>query len=72
MCEVCLGRGCPYCWPPQKECERCLGGGRIYYIVDPDTDEQFECSKEEWERTPFEYRWDERCPDCDGEGFIDE
>lgn len=65
---MCLGQGCPNCWPPE-ECERCYEGV-VYYVLDPDTGEKYECTPEEYGRTPEEYRDCERCPHCNGEGVI--
>lgn len=68
MCEMCLGQGCPNCWPPLQECERCNGMGKIYFILDADTYERHECTEEDYLNTPDEYRDYEDCPECDGRG----
>ena len=68
MCEQCLGQGCPNCWPPLKECERCNGKGWIYFIIDPDTEEEYECSEAEFDNAVEEYRREEICPECGGQG----
>lgn len=68
MCEMCLGQGCPNCWPPLQECERCEGTGNIYYLIEPDTGEWIECSEDEYNKAADEYREYTPCPKCDGEG----
>jgi hypothetical protein len=47
-CPYCGDTGCPYCQPT----------GLIfkYYIIDPDTKEEYECTEEEYDLAPDEYR----------------
>ena len=47
-CVYCGDTGCPYCQPT----------GLIfkYYIIDPDTEEEYECTEEEYDLAPDEYR----------------
>lgn len=47
-CPYCGDTGCPYCQPT----------GLIFkhYIIDPDTEEEYECTEEEYDLAPDEYR----------------
>ena len=72
MCDQCWGQGCPNCWPPLKECERCNGKGWIYFITDPDTGEEYECSEAEFDNAVEDYRREEICPECGGQGEWEE
>lgn len=67
MCEQCI-TGCPNCWD-RVTCERCDGRGDIFFVVDPESGERYECTYEEWLKTVKEFRDEEECPDCDGSGW---
>lgn len=72
MCDQCRGQGCPNCWPKEEECPHCDGSGKEYYIIDPDTNEAYDCTYEEYKKASDEYRGYDSCPHCDGTGVIEE
>lgn len=71
-CDYCLGDpdGCPVCGgKPLVPCPDCEDGYR-YYIIDPDTEDRHECSREEYFNAAEEYREYETCPTCEGNIFL--
>lgn len=71
-CDHCLGDpcGCRHCGSPALEpCPDCEDGNR-YYVIDPRNDERIECSKEDYDKTPEDYRDTETCPTCRGNYWI--
>ena len=53
-------------WTPCPDCE----DGYRYYINDPLTTEYIDCSKEDYDKTPEEYRGYEICETCNGNCWI--
>lgn len=71
-CDRCLGSpdGCRHCGTkPLEPCPDCEDGYK-YYIIDAHTDERIECSKEDFDNTPCDYRDYEECATCKGEGWL--
>lgn len=74
MCEKCLGdpQGCSHCGSPALiPCPDCEDGNR-YFIIDPDSGEYIDCSKDEYMNAPEEYRGYETCDTCGGNYWIDD
>ena len=71
MCSVCYGSGhgsCPACQDPYRytDCQRCEGTGTIYY-----DEEGEEIDKETYDNLPPDKRYEDTCPACYGDGYID-
>lgn len=50
-------------------CPDCEDGVR-YFVYDPKGHGYMRCSKVDWEKTPEDYRYEEGCETCNGEGWI--
>lgn len=69
MCDMCLGQGCPYCWPEREPCPDCKDGFH-YFLIDPEEGEYIPCTKEDYDKAVPEYREKETCLTCKGEAWL--
>lgn len=69
MCELCLGQGCPECWPEREPCPDCQDGYH-YFLIDPDAEEYIPCTREDYDKAVPEFREREYCETCKGEAWL--